>query len=292
MSEYDDYPFIAYQQEQPNHEVPRHGRGILIVTVAAVAVAMATEGAIATAALWPHGAAPIEARPAKGLTPAQARLAIGGHHFDHPRIKSVTDTHDVVNGHDKLKIDLDLPTAPTAAKAMEQFAAHDAPVEWIVPSGIKSYTVRKAPKTGKYSFVGPGFESSTFPTIPGGDGIEVDHGTARIVERPKATDPTNLQVAFFATTEALTSNDKGVTKTDGEQFTGIIKLTKDGWVSVPGQMPDTVTTTFTPWQKQSSVEVQPSVPPDTNYDPIHVNPIPINPGLPPYTEPVEPRASR
>lgn len=229
------------QPVQPTREgAPRTGNFRRNVIKGIAAFALVASGA--TLAAW---------RPWQnnGATPAQAREVIAGHQFDQPRIESVVDTHTVVEGRDTLDITLKLPTNPIAAADMKQYAKNNA-VEWLVPSGVTSYTVGKDPKTGKYSAVGPGFALSSFPVIPGGEALTVKDGTANIVEHPNVDYPVGTEVALFTATEAMTSNSKDLTITDGSQYLGTVEKTPEGWGVMPDQpqLPDQVTTNTSPWQ--------------------------------------------
>ena len=188
-------------------------------------------------------------------TPAQAREAIAGHQFDHPHILSVVDTHKVAGGLGNLNIKLSLPTDPTAAADMKQYAKNNA-VEWEVPSGITSITVGQT-SNGKYAEVGPGFELPMDQAIPAGEALTIKDGTATIVERPSVKDPIGTEIALFTSTEATTSNPSELTTTDGNQYLGTVVKTINGWEHMPEQpqLPDMVNTSTSPWQNPATTIV-------------------------------------
>ncbi len=226
------------QPSQTRNEVaPKRGNIRERVVKGAAAIALVATG-LTLCALRPW--------QNKGATPAQARVAIAGHPFDNPRIQSVVDTHKVVKGHDTLDITLKLPTDPTAAADMKQYAKSNA-VVWFPPD-VTSYTVAKDPKSRNYSIVGPGFAQSSFPVVPGGEALTVKDGIAKVKEHPNVNDPVGTEVALYATREATTSSGKYLTITVGQQYLVTLEKTPEGWMLMPEQprMPDQIDTTTSP----------------------------------------------
>lgn len=216
----------------------------VIKSAAAVAV-VATGATLAAVRPWQNN----------GATPDQARVAIAGHHFIHPRILSVVDDLNTVHGQDTVEITVSVPTDPTAARDMKQYATNNA-VEWLVPSGVTSYLINRNMKTEKYEITGLGFGAQIPEAVPGGVALHIaGDNTATVIEHPNDKDPIGTKIALFASTEAMTSSNKNLTRTDGEQFLGAVEKTQDGWglMSEQPQLPDRVVTSTSQWQSPTSM---------------------------------------